>query len=361
MIRQLKTITVRIAAGANVAVAGGVLVTGYSSFFNPLDHPVLSSSGIVFPFFVLADIAFLLFWLVFKKRLALLPIVGCVAAFPSIRIYMPLNVRSAETEGETLTVLSYNVQSFTGAPRYTGSFDLICQYLTDSGADIICIQECTNKWREFFNRSGEAYEYGDTLCVGSGMNNCIALFSRFPIVRKEKIDYASKGNGSAAFFLQVGSDTLLVINNHFETNSFSFEEKRRYKTMLKGEMEQDTARAESKRIVRKLSEAIMKRAPQADAVHRYIDDHSQYTMIVCGDFNDTPLSYTRRIVADGLTDCFVAAGNGLGISYNLNGFFVRIDHILCSKDLAPCRCEVDDSIDASDHFPIICQLKKADK
>ena len=80
-------------------------------------------------------------------------------------------------------------------------------------------------------------------------------------------------------------------------------------------------------------------------------------MIVCGDFNDTPLSYTHRVISNGLIDCFVETGNGPGVSYNRSKMYVRIDNILCTPDFKPYACKVDDSIKNSDHYPIMCWLK----
>jgi len=73
------------------------------------------------------------------------------------------------------------------------------------------------------------------------------------------------------------------------------------------------------------------------------------------------VSYVHRTIAKDLTDCYVATGNGPGISYHLNGFFVRIDNILCTDDFTPYRCHVDRSIKASDHYPIACWLKMSNK
>ena len=129
--------------------------------------------------------------------------------------------------------------------------------------------------------------------------------------------------------------------------------------MIKGKMERDDAKQESKLLLDKLGKAAAKRAAGADAVHAYIEAHRQYPMIVCGDFNDNPISYSRHTIAKGLKDCFVETGKGVGLSYNQKGFFFRIDHILCSDHFVPYNCEVDSKMDASDHYPIICRLKYA--
>ena len=117
----------------------------------------------------------------------------------------------------------------------------------------------------------------------------------------------------------------------------------------------------SRRLIDKLGEASRIRAPQARAVARYIRKHAYQSIICVGDFNDGPLSYAHRIVSDGLTDCYIASGNGPGISYHHSGFYVRIDNILCSDDWTPYGCKVDRQIKQSDHYPIYCWLKKRSK
>ena len=107
----------------------------------------------------------------------------------------------------------------------------------------------------------------------------------------------------------------------------------------------------------KVSKAMVKRSRQAEAVHHYIESHRRYPIIVCGDFNDTPISYVRRTIASGLTDCYVETGCGMGITFNQRGLSFRIDNIMCSSHFKPYGCYVDDEISVSDHNPVICWLE----
>ena len=81
-------------------------------------------------------------------------------------------------------------------------------------------------------------------------------------------------------------------------------------------------------------------------------------IFVCGDFNDGSISYTHRILTQKLDDAFTQSGKGLGISYNQNKFYFRIDNILISPNLKAYNCTVDRSIKASDHYPIWCYISK---
>ena len=67
--------------------------------------------------------------------------------------------------------------------------------------------------------------------------------------------------------------------------------------------------------------------------------------------------YARTIAQD-LDDAFTQSGRGLGISYNQNRFYFRIDNILTSKNLRAYNCTVDRSIKESDHYPIWCYITK---
>ena len=162
---------------------------------------------------------------------------------------------------------------------------------------------------------------------------------------------------SMAYFLQKGSDTIIVVNNHLESNHLSMLEREGYQELLKGDVSKEQAKMQSRLLIDKLTDAAVIRAPQADSVAAFIRRYSDYPIIVCGDFNDNPISYVRRTIAQGLTDCYVSTAKGMGWSYNQKGFYVRIDNVLCSSHFKPYNCKIDNKIDASDHYPIICWLK----
>ena len=359
MIKQIKSFVVNLIAGANIATILLMLLAGYSDRLNPEQHPILSVMGMTFPVFLLVNLLFLFFWLTVKWKKAWIPIVGFAAAYVPITLFMPLNMRQEVPEG-TIKLISYNVCTYGGNYKYDQGFDTVFGYLERQKADIVCLQEDVDTWRRFvFQRYQKIYPYNDTTILHQNALtfNGVGIHTRFPIIRKERIWYSSNTNGTVAYYLNTGKDTLLVINNHLEGTHLSDSERDKYQQLLRGKMERDTAKAESMFLIEKLGNNNARRAPQAEAVHRYIEEHKQYPIIVCGDFNDTPISYTRRTIAQGLTDCFQETGRGLGLSYNQKGFYFRIDYIFCSPDLQPFNCQIDDKMDASDHYPILCHIK----
>ncbi len=362
MFRELKTITVRMIAGANVATILLMLFVGYSDRLSPESFPLLSTLGLLFPVFLLINICFLFFWLVFKVRYALIPFAGFVLCYFPITTYFPLNLMGEETPEGSIKVLSYNTLSFAEGEKDADGINRVLAYIHRQDADIVCLQEAMPNGQvkeQMDSLMHQQYPYVRCVPHPSG-GNAVMVLSKFPILHSELVPYESKGNMTAAFTLSVDGKKVLLLNNHLETTGLSLEERHEFKSLVKGHMDTSEAERTSKLLFVKLGESAKRRAPEAEAVARYVRQHRGESIILCGDFNDGPISYAHRTIAKELTDCFVASGNGLGISYNRGGFYVRIDNIMCSDDWEPCWCRVDNEIAASDHYPIICCLKKRD-
>ena len=348
--------------GANVATVVVMLLVGFSDRIHPADHPLVSTLGMAFPILLVINMAFLLFWLIFKWTRAWIPVVGYVFAYVPISIYMPINASTTHPD-EALKLVSYNVCSFGGNYKYEQGFEKVRDYLIDEKADIVCLQEDNDSWRRYcfkqFEERGLAYNDTIVLCHDAMRFNCLGIHTRFPIIRRERIDYpTASNNGSAAWWLQVDGDTLIVVNNHFESCHLNQEDRAQYRQLLKGEIARDSVRAESQLLMVKLAEANAKRSEQIETVCNYVDQYlGRYPVIACGDFNDNPISFSRHMMAKRLRDCFVETGRGVGLSYNQKAFSFRIDHIFCSSDITPYECFVDSKMDASDHYPMVCWLK----
>ena len=112
-------------------------------------------------------------------------------------------------------------------------------------------------------------------------------------------------------------------------------------------------------IYKSLINGFASRSLQADRVKQHITT-SPYPVIVAGDFNDTPVSYTYRKMRRGLRDAFVEAGYGAGFTYRGKYPPNRIDYILYNEEI---ECNDFDIVKArySDHYPIIAYFRRADR
>lgn len=362
MFKGFKEFTYRMIAGANVATICLMALVGFSDMLSPETLGIFANAGLTFPLFLAVNFGFLLFWLLFRSKYASIPLVGFLICFVPVRKYMPLNVNGEAPRG-SIKVLSYNTWNFGAQTDDAAGTNISLAYLQEQDADIVCLQEAMPNWKNVHQIDSmlkPVYAYQDTTHHPNG-GNCLMVLSKYPILSKELIPYESKGNMSVAYRLRIEGRDVLLINNHLETTGLSLEDRKQFKNLALGKLQADTAEETSKLLIVKLAESSRKRAPEAEAVAEYIHQHKGMSIILCGDFNDGPISYAHRTIAKDLTDCYIASGNGPGISYHHGGFFVRIDNIMCSDDWEPYECKVDDKIDVSDHYPIICKLKMRPK
>lgn len=360
---KIGKVLINLIAGANVTTILIMVIIGYSYYLDPQKFTFLSTIGLLFPIFIIINAFFMVLWFFFKKKFLLIPIAGFLLCAVPIRKYCPLNFEQ-EMPGGAIKVLSYNTHSYGGYRENEGGEHPVIDYIRECDADIACLQESAVASVSLDNvkKMLGIYEYLDTVHAPDGTVPDVALFSKFPILKKEYFQAENKTDGSAAFWVKMHEDTVIVLNCHLVSYQFTPQEKDKYRDMLKSirdrDFEGDTVSQESKKIIKKLSAATVPRSNQARAIAEFLEKHKGESIIVCGDFNDNPLSYAHHTIGKNLTDCFVETGRGLGISFNEKGFYVRIDHIFCSKDWQPYGCKVDEDFTESDHNPIFCWLKK---
>ncbi|MFW5595327.1 MAG: endonuclease/exonuclease/phosphatase family protein, partial [Prevotella sp.] len=255
-------------------------------------------------------------------------------------------------------VLSYNTWGFGKFPLITHD-NTILQYIKKQDADIVCLQESyltEYGLRVVDTLMGRNYPYQDECNEGNGG---LRILSKYPIIRKIPINFEQPTtNLACAWLLRRGTDTMLVVNCHLQSIGITDVEKADFKEMVRGTLSTDSSRIESHKLLWRLGSANAQRAGQVKAVMALLRKFPNTSTLLCGDFNSSPLSYAHRQINQRLNDCHTLAGNGPGISYHFNGFYVRIDNIFCSDDWLPLKCFVDNSISSSDHYPILCWFKK---
>ena len=360
----------------NLLSVVGMLITGYSYILSPINWPYLSMMGYVFPAFLFVNGFFLVLWVFVKWKYLFIPVLGFIATYQPLSLYCPFFTSSSVDEADyssqtKLTILSYNTCDWGKYDKTeeNGKENTI-EYIASQKPDIVCLQESPldNKTMEIIKDYMPEMKYYTSIRNNNDKHGVILSFlSKYPINKEQNLEIPSKSNAAGAIWVDVNGKKLLVVNCHLETQSLSVGEKERFSRLMhdvtKGDMERDSMKTGSIYYLKKLSASAQKRAPQAEKVAEFIKENSVVSAIVCGDFNDIPLSYTHHIISDGLTDCYQERGRGFGFSYCHNAMRVRIDYILCTPDINPIKCWVDDEIKLSDHYPIIsyCLLENKEK
>lgn len=347
-----------ILLGVNSIVVLLFFLSAYSPYIDPQEHPLLSCAGLAFPIFLLLIVLFFFFWLLVYRRYTLLSLLAVVACWQAVRTYVPMNIFADKKPEHAIKFLSYNTMAFGNREAHTRENpNDVLDYLANSDADIICLQEYI--WGDRLKKKDvdyamRSYKYKHYYSFANDLNG-LGVYSRYPILSAVPIKYESQSNASIAYRIKVGDDTLLVVNNHLESNKIAEADKVAYENMMDDPNKQNL-KTGAVQLLKKVTEAAAIRSAQADSVAGVVRNFKGQGVIVCGDFNDSPISYSHRVIGEHLNDAFVESGNGLGISYHRNRFYFRIDHILASKNLEAYECTVDRSISASDHYPIWCYL-----
>jgi endonuclease/exonuclease/phosphatase family metal-dependent hydrolase len=281
----------------------------------------------------------------------------------AVRTYFPVHFRNREVPEGCIKLLTYNVMHFDGFRKDRKGSNAILNYIRDSEADIVCLQEYGYSTDGIHLSESDIigalkrlpYHHFDRFGSSGKSVYGIAVFSKYPFSRTEKLSYPSRNNGSVIVELDVGGRKLTVINNHLESNGLSVDDRAGFYDLTS---HPDTEKFESfTHLLRnRLSSAFKARARQAEVIAEAISRNGNPYVIVCGDFNDTPISYVRHSIGSGLDDAFVETGFGPGITYNRQRFLFRIDHILHSSNIKAYDCTIG-NLRNSDHYPVSCLLK----
>lgn len=256
MIRKIKNITLQVLAGANVVTVATMLLIGYSDRINPVEHSFWANVGLAFPVFLAVNVCFMFFFLLSRRNTRSY---HSPASWPDIpiRTYWPLNI-SRDVPAGAIKVLSYNVHGFVADNPPEDTPNPILDYIINSDADIVCLQEARLNDAILDGVKG-VYDYCDSV-IHPGRGDCLVLMSKHPILSKDRIEYKSGGNLSAAFVVKIGDDTVTVVNNHFESTGISLADRAGFKKMVKGDSNKDTIKAESRRLAEALGKSVRIRA-----------------------------------------------------------------------------------------------------
>ncbi|MCM1108400.1 MAG: endonuclease/exonuclease/phosphatase family protein [Clostridium sp.] len=348
----------QLIAGANIMTVIFLLICSYSPILNPADWPRMSLWGLLFPMFLTITLLFLVFWLIFHIRFVWISLTGLILSYPALRAYCPVNW-PVTPPVDAIKILTFNVHGFHNQQSGTRGDSLVLNYLIRSKAHIIALQEAVTGGRlpkDTLDATLTRHGYHSLRIESEEMQREIC-YSKYPILSAERIRYTSETNGSVAYRLLIDGDTVLLINNHFESYKLTPDDREQYKDMIK-EPEREKVESGARLLISKMGRASALRAPEVDSVMSYIQRSGCRSVIVCGDFNDSPVSYTYHRLTSHLTSAYEDSGNGIGVSYNQKGFYVRIDHILFSDNWRSYATRVDRSIGTSDHYPLYTHIQK---
>ena len=292
-------------------------------------------------------------YLFYKKQtmIGTAGLIWVLFSFVVIKRLVGINAAGPElSHAQALNVLSFNSETFPA-----GSNDAFDAYAFQ--ADIACFQEYSPNARVERHYPAKLQKL---TCFDKDREVGLALFSRYPIVNQySRIWSRAQGpdiNGYLCADIAYGTDTIRVVNVHLW--SMGVRTSQVVDALMSGNP--GVFFAELGDTFHRLKEGFENRDEQLSEVESYVVG-SRYPVIICGDFNETPLGYSYGKLTQNFRNAFEEAGQGLGFTLNRHPYCVRIDQQFVSSDWHIKDCRTLSGISFSDHFPIMAQyvLKKA--
>jgi endonuclease/exonuclease/phosphatase family metal-dependent hydrolase len=309
----------------------------------------------------------LLIWSLVKSRWALFSlIIILIGGKLHFRLIATgSNPEDIPTEESVLHVMSYNVRLFD---LYTADLDekytkrnAIFDYIQTKNPDVVCFQEFYHQDKptrfstrdtlfQLLNTKDYHERYAHKL--RGRQNFGVAILSKYPVIAKGDVIFETQGEKDFNYCIFVdvvkNQDTFRVYNVHLQSIKLQQDDYSEFNGSEKETQKPNVLRL----MIDKLRVAYPKRAEQARTVVEHMKN-SPYAIVVCGDFNDTPLSYAYNQFDRLLVDAFRNTSFGIGSTYVGRIPAGRIDYIFHSNELNSANFTIQD-VPQSDHRAISC-------
>ena len=347
-------------------VIGLALLGSYlSTHISPNTIPYLSFLGLAYPILIWILAGFSALWLFTRFKYLVFNFIIFLLGFNHFSDFYAYNNSTSIHSGGAIKLLSYNVRifNFYDTNNNIKTRDNIVSFAEKENADIYCFQEF------YHQQSPSNFITRDTLLQLLETKNYherythemtgkqffgLATFTKFPILNKGGIGFENDANNYCIYTdIIKNRDTIRIFNAHIGSIRLANEDLELFESIKNESI--DTKEKQIKGIVERLKIAFEKRAIQIEKVMAEVKI-SPYPTVLCGDFNDTPVSYCYNQITKQLNDAFINTSSGTGKTYIGKIPSNRIDYIFYSDRLAPFEFKVHD-VDYSDHKPITTYLE----
>lgn len=318
-----------------------------SAHVQPNERDMLSLFGLIFPYLYFLALGLLPFvWQTNKLTFLVLAILVLIGS-KGILSYVKPTWGDTKAETTDLNVLTFNammgVKLVDSKHRFGKDRQALFDELMDRTPvpDIICLQE-VNRIVDQALKPRTDFPYQHRI-----KDRGTVILSKYPIVDKGLVDFGPKINSCLWADIQFNNDTVRVYSLHLESNRLN---QSSYEFLAKEGYEGIEAINGIQDLLVKYPKYAKARANQALLVREHIRA-SPHPVVLCGDFNDPPMSFTYNSFKEDLSDTFINNGSGWGTTWIGGIPLLRIDYILASPELdnTAFNCL---KTDLSDHYPV---------
>ena len=344
MIRKLiKLLYYALTAVSVLAVISPLISPKY---FWPASVP-----GLFFNYLLILHALFFAYWVWRKDRTAFLSLAVFLLFAPYLSRVVSFYPVGSAGGMERVHMATYNIY---GLKNYRKQAELdeeavrrrfVADWRDMPTPDLLCVQEA-NGYVQKVLKQVLAFPHGH-LPTGQDM----ALFSKHAIREKGEIDLPSRSGKCIWADLRIHGKDLRVYCVHLESNRVSLEADR---LMREGNIQESRSWKDAFGLLKRYMTSARDRAREVEIIKEHLGQ-SPHPVILAGDINDTPISYTYQQLTGPLADVFVKNTRGWSHTYSGTIPFLRIDYIFADE-----RCQVINyhvpRWDWSDHYPVFAEI-----
>ena len=327
-----------------------------NAYVNPQHFIWTTLFGLAFwEIFIFNAVVFLLLLLMWSKKVWI-AVLALAIAIPGLNKSFSHGKKSEASD--SIRIMSYNVHMFKPVDDEKDSETFAYQVMNmvrDQNPDILCCQEFSGFKsgvsrpkciEDFAEGSGYQYIYYNKKSNFGGN----VIFSKYPIAKvTENSGFGQENTYGVMVSVDAGDKgKFYVANVHLLSYMITDSEI----DILMGTERQEKLDTIGKRMLYKLKYAFERRS---DELQRVLEGMPviDAPVIVCGDFNEPPLSYNyRQMQKAGYVDTFTKVGRGIKPTYAGKLPLLRIDYIWADQQITPFNFKRY-RYQGSDHYPII--------
>lgn len=345
-----------------------LIAVAYSDTINPETWKSPAFLGLFMGPVLLLCIIWLLVVLVMGRwRCAAVLAVALLVSGADVVRYCPITMGGGSTiGGDTLRILTFNTRVMGDKPLRDASTKLpVVEFVRHSGADVVCLQEYAFSFSKMGHTEQQLRKYMSDIypyyrfSPSAGRKALgIAIYSRYPIKSSRVLPNPHHNNTFAIqAILDVQGRDVSIVSMHLCSNHILPQDRKLYNRMLT-HFDSDSLQVLGEGISTYMGNAFQNRALQVAEIREGIADVLQrdVPLIICGDMNDTPVSYAYRKLKGDLSDAWCNAGFGPGFTFFEHNLLVRIDHIFYSRHFEVEEVTIHHEIKDSDHYPVSATL-----
>ena len=314
---------------SNIILVISTLAAYASPYFDAAQYPYFAVFGLVYSVLLICNIAMVILWFLVKPKMALLSILVILLGINNIQHVFGFNFMGQNHDENAIEIGSFNLQFFksiaTAQSKDKAILTLSLNNFVKANSDteILCFQE----YGKFTN------ELLDSLLphpyVHRVENMTTAIYSKFPIIESGVVDFDSNiANTCIWVDILINDKPLRVYNFHLESN--------RHDGQVPEEIVEDAPEEFNFKILLGIvlyyNKFTIQRTQQAHLIRTHTSQ-CKHPIVLCGDMNDSPFSFTYAKMSENLNDAFLKKGKGLASTHDNIKTGLRIDYILVDQAL----------------------------